>query len=524
MSGSIKQSLVVGLAALPLLGLPARAQPGFTIEEASIASVHAALKAGTLTCRGLVQAYLDRIAAYDTKGPALTAIRALNEGALAQADAVDGDHGRLAEPLACVPVVLKDNYNTAELPTTGGSASLAGARPAKDAFVVAQLRKAGAIILAKTNMQEFALGGVSVSSIGGQVRNPYDLSRTPGGSSGGTGAAIAANFALAGTGSDTVNSIRSPASANNLVGLRATQGLLSLNGIMPVSKTQDAIGPITRNVSDAAALLQAMAGTDPDDPATAAASAKAAKDYAGFLKPDALKGARLGVVKALFGTKPEHAEVNRVMQAALATLEKAGATLADIDDPAFEADRLNAEDDVQTYEFKPLINAYLAAIPNAPQKDLAGIIASGKFHKAALEKFITGADARRDGLQEPEYKARLERITAFRAHVAEVFDRERLDALVYPLQKRLVVPIGELNQSDRNGIVAGLTGYPALDVPAGFSTPTEKAPLGVPVGLDLLGRPWEEGKLLGLGYAFEQASRQRRPPSSVPPLVDVRPR
>ncbi|GEP11867.1 amidase family protein [Methylobacterium gnaphalii] len=524
MSVSIKQSLVIGVVALPYLGGPAWAEPRFTVEEASIASVHAALRDGSLTCRGLVQSYLGRIAAYDTKGPALAAIRAVDEDALAQADAVDRDHGRLAEPLACVPVVLKDNYNTAELPTTGGSASLTGARPAKDAFVVARLRKAGAIILAKANMQEFALGGVSVSSIGGQVRNPYDPSRTPGGSSGGTGAAVAANFALAGTGSDTVNSIRSPASANNLVGLRATQGLISLNGIMPVSKTQDAVGPITRSVADAAALLQAMAGTDPDDPASAAASGKAAKDYAAFLKPDALKGARLGVVKPLFGTKPEHEEVNRVMKGALATLEKAGATLVDIDDPAFEADRLNAEDDVQTYEFKTLFNAYLAAIPNAPQKDLAGIIASGQFHKAALEKFITGAEARRDGLQEPEYKARLERIAAFRAHVAEVFDKERLDALVYPLQKRLVVPIGELNQSDRNGIIAGLTGYPALDLPAGFSAPTEQAPLGVPVGLDLLGRPWEDGKLLGLGFAFEQASQQRRAPLSTPPLADTKPR
>ncbi|MDR7037493.1 Asp-tRNA(Asn)/Glu-tRNA(Gln) amidotransferase A subunit family amidase [Methylobacterium sp. BE186] len=505
------------VALLALLGAPAQAQERFAVEEATIAGVHDALAAGTITCRSLVQTYLDRIAAYDQAGPKLAAIREVNRQALGQAEAFDRNRNRLAsEPLACVPLVLKDNYNTAELPTTGGSASLAGAQPGKDAFAVAKLRKAGAIVLAKTNLQEFAQGGVSVSSLGGQVRNPYDLTRTPGGSSGGTGAAVAANLALAGTGTDTVNSIRSPASANNLVGLRATQGLISLSGIMPVSKTQDAIGPITRTVADAAALLQVMAGPDLDDPLTSPSAGKVPESYAAFLKPDALKGARLGVVKALFGTKPEHAEVNRVMQEALDAFEKAGATLVPIEDPAFEANALNAENDVQTYEFKALFNAYLATIPNAPHKDLAGIIASGQYHKAALEKFLNGAEARRDGMAEPDYKVRLERISAFKARVAAVFDKERLDALVYPLQKRLVVPIGELNQAERNGIVAGLTGFPAIDIPAGFSAPTERAPLGVPVGLDLLGRPWSEGKLLGLAYAFEQATKLRRPPASAP--------
>lgn len=491
----------------------------FRVEDATIAGVREALASGRITCRGLVQGYLDRIAAYDQAGPKLAAIRALNPQALAQAEAYDADRAAgAAKPLGCVPLLLKDNYDTAELPTTGGSAALAGAQPAQDATAVARLRAAGAIVLAKANMQELALGGVSVSSLGGQVRNPYDLTRTPGGSSGGVGAGMAAGFALGGLGSDTVNSIRSPASANNLVGLRVTQGLISLAGIMPVSKTQDAIGPITRTVADAAALLQAMAGTDPADPLTAAAAGKVAPSYAAALKPDALKGARLGVVRVLFGTKPEHAEVNRVMQTALDALEAAGATLVRIDDPAFEADALNREDDVQTYEYKALMNGYLASIPNAPHKDLAGILASGQFHRAALEPFLKAAEARQDGMAEPEYKARLGRIAAFKAHVAEVFAAQKLDALVYPLQKRLVVPIGELNQADRNGIVAGLTGYPAIDVPAGFSEASATAPAGVPVGMDLLGQPWSEAKLLGLAYAFEQATNLRRLPASTPPL------
>ncbi|KQP83283.1 amidase [Methylobacterium sp. Leaf117] len=506
---------------------PAAAQGGppgaFAVEEASIAEVRQALASGRITCVGLVQAYLDRIAAYDQAGPALRAIRAVNPNALAQAQAYDADRAvgaaGASKPLGCVPLLLKDNYNTAEVPTTGGSASLEGAQPARDATAVARLRAAGAIVLAKANMQEFALGGVSVSSLGGQVRNPYDLTRTPGGSSGGVGAGIAADFALGGLGSDTVNSIRSPASANNLVGLRVTQGLISLASIMPVSKTQDAIGPITRTVADAAALLQAMAGADPADPLTAAAAGRVPERYADALKPDALKGARLGVVTALFGTKPEHAEVNRVMRQALDALAAAGATLVTVDDPAFEADALNRDDDVQTYEFKALMNAYLATIPNAPQTNLAGILASGQFHRAALEKFLTGAEARADGMADPEYAARLGRIAAFKAHVAAVFEAQTLDALVYPLQKRLVVPIGELNQADRNGIVAGLTGFPAIDVPAGFSAASATAPDGVPIGMDLLGRPWSEAKLLGLAYAFEQATKLRRAPASTPPLT-----
>jgi amidase len=500
-----------------VIAAPLRAQDHFVQIETTISDLHRALEAKTVSCHSVVQTYLDRIAAYDQSGPKLSAIRAVNSAALKEADAYDAKGGLSPNtPLACVPLVLKDNYNTAELPTTGGSASLAGNQPARDAFVTAKLRQAGAIILAKTNMQELALGGVSVSSIGGQVLNPYDLTLTPGGSSGGTGAAVAANLALAGTGSDTVNSIRSPASANNLVGLRPTKGLVSVNGIMPVSSTQDAVGPLARSVADVAALLQVMAGRDPDDPLTK--DAETPPSYAAFLKPDALKGARLGVVRTLFGTKPEHAEVNRVMQGALDSLTAAGATLVTIDDPAIDAVALNA-DDVQTYEFKTLFNRYLAGLKDPPQKDLSAIIASGAYYKPALGKFLAAADARSNGMEEPEYRQRLERIAKFKEHLASVFDKETLDGMVYPMQKRLVVPVGQLDQAERNGIVAGLTGYPAIDIPAGFSKPTSTAPLGVPVGMDILGRPWTEGKLLGFAYSFEKAAPHRQPPLSAPPLA-----
>src|ERR1700676_2633030 len=237
----------------------------FVIEETTVADIQRALQTNVRTGLQIVQAYLGRIAAYDRKGPTLNSILRLNPKALAEADRLDAERatGAPVGSLHCVPLVLKDNYNTADLPTTGGSASLAGMRPPADAFVVAKLRKAGAIILGKSNMHELALSGTTVSSLGRQTLNPYDLTRTPGGSSGGTGVAVASNLAMAGTGSDTVNSIRSPASATALVGVRPTHGLLSLSGIMPVSSTQDAIGPLARHVVDAAAMLQAMAAADP---------------------------------------------------------------------------------------------------------------------------------------------------------------------------------------------------------------------------------------------------------------------
>jgi Asp-tRNA(Asn)/Glu-tRNA(Gln) amidotransferase A subunit family amidase len=492
----------------------------FAIEEATILGVQQALQTRAVTCRQVVQAYLDRIAAYDHQGPALNSILTLNKNALTEADRLDAEQARGAMgPLHCAPLLLKDNYNTADLPTTGGSASLAGMQPPADAFVVARLRKAGAIILGKTNMHEFALSGTTVSSLGGQTLDPYDLTRTPGGSSGGTGAAVAANFAIAGTGSDTVNSIRSPASANALVGIRPTKGLLSRGGIMPVSETQDAIGPIARSVADAARLLEVMAGFDPNDPATAWSVGNTPTGYVQFLKADGLRGGRIGVLKTMFGSGPEHQEVNTVMAAAIAALKSAGADVVDIDAPALDASRLGADNDVQKYEFKALMNSYLSTIPNAPAKSLAEIIASGKFHKPSLEKFLASAEGFANGTDEPDYKERLLRNQRTRQVLISVFAEHRLDAVIYPLQRRLVVPLSELNQADRNGILASVTGFPAITVPAGFSAPTASAPLGVPVGMDMLGKPWNEGRLMELAYGFEQTVQARKPPKSTPALA-----
>src|ERR1700704_1676126 len=234
----------------------------FHLMETSIADIHQAMQAGTLTCHTLVQQYLDRIHAYDQQGPAINSMLYINPASLEQADAFDKDFRRThkLKPLSCIPIILKDNFDTADMPTTAGALTLKGAQPEKDAFAVKRLREAGAIILGKANLQEFASGGISVSSLGGQVKNPYDLTRTPGGSSGGTGAGVTANFAIAGIGTDTINSVRSPASANSIVGIRPTLGLVSGAGIIPYSSTQDAVGPLARTVTDAAKMLNVLVG------------------------------------------------------------------------------------------------------------------------------------------------------------------------------------------------------------------------------------------------------------------------
>jgi amidase len=492
----------------------------FHLMEASIADIHKAMQAGTLTCHALVQQYLDRIKAYDQQGPAINSILYINPASLEQADAMDQGFKRTRKlkPLSCIPIVLKDNFETADMPTTAGAVTLKGAQPENDAFTVKRFREAGALILGKANLQEFASGGISVSSLGGQVKNPYDLTRTPGGSSGGTGAAVAANFATAGTGSDTGGSIRSPASATNLVGIRPTRGLISRGGIVPVSFTQDTIGPMTRNVADTARLLDVMAGYDPDDPVSALSVGNIPKTYTTFLE-NGLKESRLGVLTNLFGSGPEYEEVNRVMEKAIEALQQQGAVIVRLDDPALETTMLTAKFRLNEPEFKTAINRYLQDQgTHVPVHSLAEIIASGLYHKPTLEKFFAAAQSYEDGPNSADYKDRRMRMDEVRIEVANLIAKNQLDALVYPHQKCLVLPIGATFQKDRNGIVAALAGFPAIEVQAGFSTPTKDAPLGVPVGMELLGRAWAEPQLIRLAFGFEQATHLRKPPVSTPPL------
>ena len=404
------------------------------------------------------------------------------------------------------------------MPTAAASLALKGMQPTTDAFTVARLRQNGALILAKTNMHELALAGLTASSLGGQTRNPYELSRTPGGSSSGTGVALAANFATVGTGSDTVNSIRSPASANSLVGIRPTRGLISRAGVIPVSFTQDAAGPLARTVADVAVMLDVMAGYDPDDPVTALGIGRIPATYTASLDRNGLRGARIGVLRTLFGTGPDHQEVNRVMADALEVLKKQGAILVDMDDAAFDTGKLNSDLDVQRYEYEFQLNGYLKAQPNPPVHSLAELIASGNYHKASLEKFLTSAESYENGLNEADYKDRRVKIEDLRVRLANLMAKNSVVALLYPHQKRLPVMISEMNQAERNGILASLAGFPAITVPAGFSTPTENAPIGVPVGIEFLGQPFDEPQLLRIAYGLEQATHARKPPQSTPPL------
>jgi len=488
---------------------------GFTLEEATISSIHRAMRDGRLTCRDLVRGYLRRITAYEDD---VNAVIAVNGEALRGAARLDARFRRSGPvgPLHCVPALVKDNYDTADMPTTASSRSLAGSRAPDDATTVRKLRRAGAIVLAKVNLTEFALTGVSFGSLGGQTRNPYDLTRTPGGSSGGTGAGLAANFGLIGTGTDTVNSIRSPASANSVVGIRPTAGLVSRDGIVPISSSQDAAGPLARTVRDAATVLAVMDGFDPADSITARAIGNLESSYRDELDRNALQGARIGIFTSFLGTNPAlHGEVNAIVQRAGRAMRAQGADVFPVALEGVTADALIADLDVQRFELKAELDRYLASF-NAPKRSLAEIIASGEVDLAFMPT-LQRANALQDGLAEPEYRNRLARIQAFRDRILGLMAGRNLDALIYPQQKRLVVPIGQ-DQVDRNGIMAAVTGFPSVTVPAGFSAPKPTAPRGVPAGLEIFGRPWSEQKLIRYAYDFEQATRHRRQPASTPSL------
>jgi amidase len=486
------------------------------LEEVTISSIRAAFASRRLTCSQLVQWYLHRIESYDDKGPTLNAVLTVNPRAVelaAEMDRLKPVANRALPPLHCIPVILKDNYNTVDMPTTGGSVTLARSVPATDAFVVTRLRQAGAILLAKANLTELARGGTTVSSLGGQTKNPYDLTRTPGGSSGGTGAAIAANFGVLGTGSDTGQSIRSPASAQSLVGLRPTRGLVSRAGIIPFSTTQDEAGPITRTVEDAARMLDVIAGYDPADPVTAFSAQKIPPAYTAFLDRDGLKGARIGVLTDFSGSEAVHREVNAAVETAVGKMTEWGATIVRVTVPRIET--LTRDLDVGTFEFKAAFNNYLARLGHgAPVRTLEEFIARGEYH-SSLKSGLESAQRVSEGVNDPEYKSRLLRRNELRQAVMTVIAENKLDAIMYPHQRRLVATIGE-PQLERNGVLSNGTGFPAITFPGGFSPPTSSAPHGVPIGLELLGPEWSEPVLFRLAYAFEQGARIRKPPSSTP--------
>ncbi|MES2525345.1 MAG: amidase family protein, partial [Gemmatimonadota bacterium] len=377
--------LVVLLVAVTSARASAQATRPFDVTEATIADVHAAMRAGRLTCRALVQAYIKRIDAYDKKGPGLNAITVVNPDALKTADSLDATFRasrQFVGPLHCIPTIVKDNMQTIGLQTAAGNIALAGYEPTKDAFQVKRIKEAGAIVLAKSNMAEFAFSPLETvnSLLPGYTHNPYDVNRVTAGSSGGTAAAVAASFGAVGLGTDTGNSIRGPSAHQALVGIRSTMGLTSRAGIAPLSLFADIAGPMTRTVADAVAVFQAVAGYDADDPATAPSKDRAIPNYAEFLKKDGLKGARIGVLRQAFEGAPVDSQVRAVFNRAVADLRKAGATVIDTVIIA-ESDSIRRSNRGGCSPFRSEINAWLASQgSNVPVRSIDSIAKSGRYH------------------------------------------------------------------------------------------------------------------------------------------------
>ncbi len=481
------------------------------VTEATITEMQAAMAAGTVSSVDLVDAYLARIVAYDRQGPRLNAIVLINPGAREEAAALDQerrDQGPRG-PLHGIPIILKDNYDTADMPTTAGSVALAGFVPARDGFQVRKLRQAGAVILAKSNLHEMAMGITTVSSLGGPTLNPYDLARNPGGSSGGTGAAIAASFAAVGMGSDTCGSIRIPSSQNNLVGLRPTKGLSSISGIIPLSHSQDVGGPLARSVTDLAIVLDATMGADPDDPATSILDDYESASFSDSLDATSLRGARFGKLNALFEGRAAEGAVIRVVNEAIAHIAAQGAEVVDVTVPGLQD--LTRKASVINYEFKHDFIDYLAANPGAPVASLTDVLERGLYHQALEARFrLRERVGTRDGA---DYRAALDWRTILRAAVVQVMEDNDLDALLYPTMVRRPSRIGE-PQGGSNCSLAPNSGLPAITVPAGFT------PDLLPVGLEILGRPLSDTGLVSFAFAFEQSTDHRRAPAVTPPLIN----
>ncbi len=482
----------------------------FEVHEQSIVDLQSAMQAGRVTSRGLVESYLARIQAYDQAGPRLNSIVLINARARDEADAFDRERadGKLRGPLHGIPVLIKDNYDTADMPTSGGTLGLATLQPARDAFQVQKLRDAGAVILGKTTMHELAAGITTISSLTGQTRNPYDLSRVPGGSSGGTGAAIGASFAAAGMGSDTCGSIRIPAANQNMVGLRGTHGLSSRAGVMPLSSTQDIAGPIARTVTDLAIMLDATVGADPADAITKDSAGRIPKSYRDALDAAGLKGARIGILRSYWGTAPEDDEVAGILRKALDGFKAQGADVIDVTVPGL--DDLLRDSSVIADEFKFDLADYLAKQPNAPVKSLGEIIDRGLHHAELDATFrLRNQPEKRET---EHYRQAFVKRRALRAAVLATLEELRVDALAYPTLRRKPALIGEA-QGGTNCQLSATSGLPAITVPAGFT------PDGLPIGLELLAGAWEEAKLLKYAYAWEQSAKPRKAPFSTPPLV-----
>jgi amidase len=515
--GRVVAGTAAGVSVLRGGGAALGAEPA-SVEELTIAAAQAAMQAGTLTAESLTSAYLARIEAMDHKGPALHSMIELNGEALRIAAALDAERKAKGArgPLHGIPMVLKDNIDTHDtLTTTAGSLALEGSIAPRDSSVAARLRAAGVVFLGKANMSEWANIRSSQSTSGwsargGQCKNPYDPARNPCGSSSGTGAAVGANLALCGIGTETDGSVVCPSNANALVGIKPTVGLVSRAGIIPISHTQDTAGPMTRTVHDAALLLSVLAGADPRDAATAAAQGHAAADYTKFLVPDGLKGARIGVARQFLGF---NREVDRLFEEALGALKKAGALLVDPTEIAHTSEY--SETEVLLYELKADLAAYLATLgPGARVKSLQDVI---DFNEANKDKEMscfgqeTFLDAQKKGpLTDKVYLDALAKNT--RLSRAEGLDRsldkDKLDAIVAPTGGPAWLTdciVGD-HFGGGSSSPAAVAGYPNITVPSGYVA-------GLPIGISFMGRAWSEPVLLRIAFGYEQATRWRKPPS-----------
>ena len=498
------------LGVLPILVLWCGcAAPQPDVHELTIAEAHEAFRAGEMTSESLTAAYLERIARLD-KSTGLNAIVIVNPQALEDARALDREFAETGalRPLHGIPVIVKDNYDTEGLQTAAGSMAMRGSTPPDDAFQVARLREAGAVILAKSNMAEWAFSPyVTESSLAGVTRNPYDLSRVPAGSSGGTAAAVAANLGLVGLGTDTGNSIRGPSGHNALVGIRSTMGLTSRDGIIPLYLRNDIGGPMARTVEDAVRVLEVIAGPDPADPVTERSRGRVAESYLAALRPDGLAGFRVGVFRRYMQDGQIHSDILARTEEALSELAGLGAQIVDpFDIP--DIDSLTSG--IWCNTFRHDVNAYLASLgPDAPVKSLQEVYDSGKYApyiESRIERALAVEEA-------PEDRGCLDLFSTdqnirFRAAVLEAMDSARIDAIAYPTWSWPAREVGDMESpaGDNSQILSPQTGFPAITIPTGFTGE------GLPAGMTLVGRPYSEPALISAVYAYEQAGPKRRAP------------
>ena len=499
----------------------------FELEEATLSELQAGMAAGRMTARSITQLYLDRITALNLNGPALRHVLETNPDALSLADSLDQERkaGKVRGPLHGIPILLKDNIDTADrMTTTAGSLAMAGSIPLQDAFIAAKLRAGGAILLGKTNLSEWANFRSTHSSSGwsgrgGQAKNPYVLDRNPCGSSSGSGGAVSANLCAAAIGTETDGSIVCPSSANGIVGIKPTLGLVSRAGIIPIAHSQDTSGPMARTVRDAATILNVLAGIDPRDPATAGGHSRGQLDYTRYLDPNGLRGARIGVARTKFFGYSD--VTDKVINDAIEGMKAQGAVIVDPANIVTAGKFDDSEFDVLLYEFKADLNKYLAALgPKAPVRTLADIIAFNDQHKDTSmpwfgQEIMIQAQAKgpftekkyRDALAKDLKMSRTDGIDA-------TMNKYKLDAIVAPTGSPAWVTdlVNGDHFSGASSTPAAVAGYPNINVPAGFSH-------NLPIGISFFGRAYSEPTLIKLAYAFEQATKHRRAPTFIPTLA-----